>query len=58
MEFIPQFLLPLLDALQVEVEEDRQQGEEEGEEGGETDTHCKSQSCTVYTGLCHITPPD
>ena len=40
MEFIPQFLLPLLDALQVEVEEDRQQGEEEGEEGGETDTHC------------------
>ena len=56
MEFIPQFLLPLPDALQVEVEEDRQQGEEEGEEGGESksETHCESQS-TLHCTLCTVT---
>ena len=40
IEFVVQFLLPLPGALQLEVEDDRQQGEEEeGEEAGQAESH-------------------
>ena len=43
VELPPESLLPLPAALQLEVEDDRQQGEEEGEGGGETDSHGEAQ---------------
>ena len=54
IKFFVQFLLPLPGALQLEVEDDRQQGEEEeGEEAGQAESHGGGQ-LTLRGWLSHL----